>query len=276
MKILFITDLYPIVEDKTVPKALEDFALAFKEKGDDIFVVRPNFLLNSFIRGHKYLPECEITRNGIRIYNKNFVLPFLDSDISYLNDKFDVIISHMPSGHIYSSLINKKLNLPHISILHQSDYKVLNDFKYSFYFKNRLKKALKISTLIGARNEFLAKKLGANFVLPSFIEEEKIVKNKLLNKEKLKIITLSKLIKRKNINLVIEALSEVNFDFEYSIFGQGREQKKLEKLIKKYKLEDMLALREAGLSDQEIADNLGCDVRTVRSTLKQADQDDEI
>lgn len=45
---------------------------------------------------------------------------------------------------------------------------------------------------------------------------------------------------------------------------------------KKYKLEDMLALRDAGLSDQEIADNLGCDVRTVRSTLKQADSDDEI
>jgi hypothetical protein len=36
---------------------------------------------------------------------------------------------------------------------------------------------------------------------------------------------------------------------------------------KKYSLEDMLALRNAGLSDQEIADNLGCDIRTVRNTL---------
>ena len=40
---------------------------------------------------------------------------------------------------------------------------------------------------------------------------------------------------------------------------------------KKYTLEDMLALKDAGLSDQEIADNLGCDVRTVRKTLKEAE-----
>jgi DNA-binding CsgD family transcriptional regulator len=35
----------------------------------------------------------------------------------------------------------------------------------------------------------------------------------------------------------------------------------------------MLALRDAGLSDQEIADNLGCDVRTVRKTLKEIDDE---
>ena len=52
MKILFITDLYPIIEDKTIPKIVEDFALAFKEKNNDIFVIRPNFLLNSFLRKH--------------------------------------------------------------------------------------------------------------------------------------------------------------------------------------------------------------------------------
>ncbi|MBR3605704.1 MAG: glycosyltransferase family 4 protein, partial [Candidatus Gastranaerophilales bacterium] len=242
MKILFITDLYPIIEDKTIPKVLEDFALAFKERGDDVFVIRPNFLLNSYLRGHKYVSECEITRNGIRIYNKNFILPFLDNDISFLDSKFDLIISHMPSGHIYTSLINKKLNLPHISILHQSDYRILNDFKYSFYFKKRLLNALKSSTLIGARNKFLAEKLNTDFVLPSFIEEDKIVKNKEFKIDKLKLITLSKLIKRKNINLVIKALSKVDFDFEYSIFGQGKEQKNLEKLIKKYNLQEKIKI----------------------------------
>jgi hypothetical protein len=43
---------------------------------------------------------------------------------------------------------------------------------------------------------------------------------------------------------------------------------------KKYSPDDMLALREQGLSLQEIADNLGCNVKTVQRTL--ADSDDEI
>ena len=242
MKILFITDLYPIIDDKTIPKIVEDFAIGFKNLGNDVFVIRPNFLLNSYLRRHKYVPECEITRNGIRIYNKNFILPFLDSNIDYLAEKFDLIISHMPSGHIYADLINKKLKLPHISIVHQSDYHVLNNFKYRFYFKKRLMRSLKNSTLTGARNKFLAQKFNADFILPSFINKEKIIQYKEFKTNKLRLITLSKLIKRKNIDLVIKALSKINFDFEYSIFGEGKEQKYLENLIKKNNLENKIKI----------------------------------
>ena len=45
---------------------------------------------------------------------------------------------------------------------------------------------------------------------------------------------------------------------------------------KKYNIDDMLALRDQGLSLQDIADNLGCSVKTVRRTLAEADSDDEI
>ena len=43
---------------------------------------------------------------------------------------------------------------------------------------------------------------------------------------------------------------------------------------KKFNLTDMIALRDLGHSEQEIANKLGCDVRTVKRTL--ADSDDEI
>lgn len=43
---------------------------------------------------------------------------------------------------------------------------------------------------------------------------------------------------------------------------------------KKYSIDDMLALRDQGLSSQEIADNLGCSVKTVQRAL--ANADDEI
>ena len=44
---------------------------------------------------------------------------------------------------------------------------------------------------------------------------------------------------------------------------------------KKYSEETMLELREAGLSNQEIADNLGCNVLTVERTISK-EPDDEI
>jgi hypothetical protein len=43
---------------------------------------------------------------------------------------------------------------------------------------------------------------------------------------------------------------------------------------KKYSVEDMMVLRDQGLSLQEIADNLGCNVKTVQRAL--ANADDEI
>ena len=45
---------------------------------------------------------------------------------------------------------------------------------------------------------------------------------------------------------------------------------------KQYSAEDMMYLRNQGLSDQEIADNLGCNVKTVQRALAAADSDDEI
>lgn len=45
---------------------------------------------------------------------------------------------------------------------------------------------------------------------------------------------------------------------------------------KKYSVDDMLHLREQGLSPQDIADNLGCSVKTVQRALAAADADDEI
>ena len=44
----------------------------------------------------------------------------------------------------------------------------------------------------------------------------------------------------------------------------------------KYSVDDMLALRAQGLSNQDIADNLGCSVKTVQRALAVADADDEI
>ena len=43
---------------------------------------------------------------------------------------------------------------------------------------------------------------------------------------------------------------------------------------KKYSPEEIRALKDKGLSEQQIADKLGCDVRTVRKTLKTTNEED--
>lgn len=45
---------------------------------------------------------------------------------------------------------------------------------------------------------------------------------------------------------------------------------------KKYSVEDMIDLRSKGLSLQDIADNLGCSVKTVQRALAAVDADDDI
>lgn len=237
-KILLITDLYPIECEQTIPLAIEDFALALKDFGYEITVIRPNFLINTLIRKHKIYKQGIYQRNHIKIYNRNFVTPFIFNNF-VPEEQFDLIISHMPSGNIYSDLLNKKLKLPHISIVHNSDFRVLSDIKYSLYFKNRLFSALKNSNLIGARNSTLAEKMKTDFILPSFIDKKFIVEKKEAN-EKLKIITISRLIKRKNIDMVIKSLSKLNCDFIYNIYGDGDNRKNLQKLAKKYNLQNKI------------------------------------
>lgn len=242
IRILLITDLYPIDDnDKTIPLAIENFTLALKEFDIETEVIRPNFILNALIRKHKIYKQDVFYRNDIKIYNRNFLLPFIYDNFKPSNN-FDLIISHMPSGNIYADLLNQKLKLPRISIVHQSDYTVLTDFKYSFYFRKKLKKALKNSSIIGARNSTLAQKLKTNFILPSFVDKKFVLSQKT-PKEKLKIITISKLIKRKNILMVLKALSSLNQDFEYEIYGEGKEKKRLTKFIKQYNLEYKVKLK---------------------------------
>ena len=244
MKILIVSDLYPLIVDSTIPSVVEGFALAFKKRVEKVVIIRPNFLLNTFIRKHKIIKSGEYLRNGIKIYNRNFILPFIFEDEDFISNfkDFDLIISHMPSGHIYADLLNKRLNLPHIAIVHQSDFEVITSFKYCLYFKKRLKKALYNCSSLGARNKFLAEYFNCDFILPSFVYEKNIIKTKIFKNKKIKFITLSKLIKRKNINLVIEALKSVDFDFEYDIYGEGRQKNELQNLILKLNLQDKIKI----------------------------------
>lgn len=232
MKILFITDLYPVQEnEKTTPRTLYDFVQGFRSLGHYVDVIKPNFILNSFIR-RKPFYKTGLYNN---IYNINYWTPFWFNVKRKLNQKldYDIVIAHMPSGILFAD----KLKIPFIAGIHNSDLTVLTSPLYKLHFKNRLLKALKNAKGIACRSEVIKKKLlnlypefgQKTFTAPSGVDESIIRENLQPLHSPVKVLTCANFMKRKNIDKVILALKNLE-GFELTVIGDGSLRKNLEKL----------------------------------------------
>ena len=247
MKILIVTDLYPLNEQhRGIPRAIENFALALKDLGHKIYVLRADLILNSLLRGRKPYKQGVYNFSGIEIYNQNFISPF------YFNpktpDDFDVIISHMPSGTLCAQKIKKKFKKPFMAVAHASDIEVLK--KYKIYFSSALKKALKYADTVAARSFWIRDEL-KNYIdreiapAPSGIKKEEVLNEdfalkKFDNLDEIKIVCTSSFIERKNLMSLIEAVNELcDLNVSLKIFGSGRLEKKLKAAAKSRKIEFM-------------------------------------
>ncbi len=252
MKILLVTDLYPINEED-ISRVLFYFVREWQNQGHEVEVIRPNFIFNTKIRGRKIIKEKIYQEYGTKIYNINFITPFwfnvrkkLPSDFSLNN--YDVMISHMPSGALMALRLLEKENIKYICAVHASDIVVLKNIKYSVYFSQKLKQAYKKAYKIAARSPVLQQKIeqtipeiqDKTFVAYSGINKPpKDIDNEVsFNYKTLKICTASSLIKRKNIDIIIKALANLNCNFIFSIIGEGTEQIKLKKSAKKLGIEN--------------------------------------
>lgn len=233
MRILVITDLYPIEEIEThTPRTIQAFVKSWESMGHEVRIIKPNFLLNSFLRKKPYY------KDGIygQVENINYFLPFIGDIKKKIKTLFapDVVVAHMPSGLIFAN----KLGLNFCAAVHASDIEVLNNPVYRIYFKTELEKAYKNAKCIACRSYVLKEKFlrlfpqyeRKTFVAPSGIEAEKIIQREWKEKETLKVLTCGQFIKRKNIDKVIKACE--NFDnIELTVIGSGK--LKLEKISKK-------------------------------------------
>ncbi len=259
MKILFVTDLFPIANNNE-PKTLSYFVNNWKQFGHDIDVIRPNFLLNSFLRNKKILKEGVFHENDVRILNLNFITPFWFNVKNKLPecfnvDDYDVVVSHMPSGALFANKLIKKSKIPFVCSVHASDIEVLTKPLYKFYFASKLKKAYKRADLLSPRSYVLEKKITSilkykkqkpivaysgiedEFIEPVGLSLEKI--DDLNRHRVLRIVTVASLIKRKNIDVVLKALSKLDdVNWNYTVIGAGKELYNLVQLAKKLKISD--------------------------------------
>lgn len=250
MKILFVTDLYPIGDEK-IAKALFYFVQEWQKQGHEVEVIRANFISNTLIRGRKIKTEKIYYENNTKIYNINFHTPFLFNVYNKLPKNFslkhyDVLISHMPCGALMAQKLLKKENIKYVCAVHASDIVVLKSLKY-LPFRNKLITTYKNADKIAARSPILKEKIESlipetknkTFVAYSGIDENIISEEiKPFNKEKIELITVASLIKRKNIDIIIKTLKLLDNKHHLTIIGDGNKRRKLEKLTKKLHLEN--------------------------------------
>lgn len=265
MNILFITDLYPVKSDeKTTPRTLLAFVEEWKKMGHNVDILKPNFILNSFLRGKPFYKSGQYED----VFNVNYWTPFLGNVKSKLPNlpKYDIVVAHMPSGILFAD----KLGLPFVAGIHNSDIEVLTNPLYKIHFKPRLEKALKNAKAIACRSFVLQDKLlklypefeEKTFVAPSGIDKKAAMFLNAKQNEKhsadtnfsrftshislssdmnhplltthhspIKVLTCAHFKKRKNIDKVIKACKGLEC-FELTVIGDGKERKKLEKIDK--------------------------------------------
>lgn len=240
MKILLITDLYPIKDSEVnTPRTLLNFVTEWQKLGHQVKIIKPNFILNSFIRKKPFYK----TGWYEDVYNVNYWMPFMGNIKNKLKEFYekdfqpDIVIAHMPSGIIFAD----KLGIPFVAGVHCSDITVLTKSIYKIYFKSKLEKALNSAYKIACRSFVLQNKLTSlypdllpkTFVAPSGVEENFIQTNisSEIDVNNLKIVTCANLIKRKNVDKIILGLKYIKPE-SLVIIGDGKERKYLEKLAK--------------------------------------------
>lgn len=254
MKILFITDLFPVKSGEiNTSKALYNFVIEWIKQGHSVDVIKPNFIFNSFLRGKPFYKTGFYELNEVKVFNVNYWTPFMfdikkkfgKKDKNYFTSNYDVIISHMPSGIIFANKLN--IDIPLICAVHRSDIEVLTNTIYKFYFRTQLKSAYKKSKKIACRSFVLQKefnKLMPEFATKTFVAASGIgqenkkndvrdgnfaLQNRINSQftTQVSLITCANLIKRKNIDKLILAVNELE-DFELKIIGDGKELKNLQ------------------------------------------------
>lgn len=264
MNILFITDLYPVKNsEKTTPRTLLNFVLEWEKAGHKVDVIKPNFILNSFLRSKPYYK----TEKYENVLNINYWTPFwfniknklfkankFSEPVQQQNEKiYDIVIAHMPSGILFAD----KLGLPFVAGIHNSDIEVLTKPLYKFHFKKRLENALKNAKAIACRSFVLRDKLlklypefeEKTFVAPSGIDEKYIIKTPATKESfqytnrPIKVLTCANFKKRKNIDKIIKACKGLK-SFDLTVIGDGKERKNLEKLDENVKFTGRLSNEE--------------------------------
>ncbi|MBN1149802.1 glycosyltransferase family 4 protein [candidate division WOR-3 bacterium] len=259
MKICFLTHNYPRYEGDYSGFFIKDLALSLSMRGHVIKVLTPHAEGSAFqekiagvdiirfVYGNKEDIAYTGNMHGL-ILNPSKLCQFLQYFKSSFSHTRRIIQScdvlhvnwMVPSGLIASLIPSKKK----IITLHGTDVRILSNSIFPFFAKNLLDRYLLTTTV----SDFLRDEInkwgysGEKLVVPMtgnldcFINFEKEIKTKPVN-----FLTVSRLSKQKNVEVVLKSmrlLKMENFEFKYTIVGDGEDRQRLENLSKSLSLGD--------------------------------------
>lgn len=243
MNILFITQLFPSDKDiNNTSEALREFVIEWAKKGHQIKVIRPYYSYEQ--EPYPQKTTFKIEANVLVEFVKPIRIPLLkfgyfnnERILENLTFKPDIVICHMYNSYFTFYKLAKILNVPLVVGIHMSDIRISKNIFHRFHqkliFRNASAFACRSIAIQNLFHELFPEYNQKTFVafsgLPQFYLNQKVDLNK---NKKIRIISVSWLIKRKQIDKVIKALDKMPADFqwEYVIIGTGKEEKSLKQL----------------------------------------------
>jgi len=169
-----------------------------------------------------------------------FPLPGELRKLTYLIKAADLLVSHMPNGGALASILSSKTGIPFVHCVHGTD---LLDIQF-------LRAVRSSSKGLFARSHAIAKQLKNKQIECEGICFSGISKDWVLNDlgqkkfDPCHLITVCDLIPLKNIDVVLFALAQLTseFDWTYTVIGDGPQRAALESMISDLGLEDRVSL----------------------------------
>jgi glycosyltransferase involved in cell wall biosynthesis len=135
--------------------------------------------------------------------------------------------------------LSKTYNIPYVLTTRN-----IHTVKINKYVSGNLKEASALVSL-----NFSLKALADEFNMESYLIPHGVdqdffeMGNHALKNDKLKIVTVSRLLDWKNIDKILISLSNLKFDFEYTIYGEGPEKIRLEQIVSSLGLNDKVEFK---------------------------------
>jgi glycosyltransferase involved in cell wall biosynthesis len=281
MNILFITQLFPFKRgDQYTSGPLREFIEEWGGMGHRVKVIRPHYGYEK--EAFPDQPEFKIGKNIDVEFIKPLRIPLLKLNYYSLSKVIhelpfhpDVVICHLYNSYFLFYRLARQLNVPLIIGIHMSDIRISkNRFHYW-----RQKQIFKHANGFAVRSHEILRKLKNRF--PEFKDKAFLALSGIPDRyvglnpknvnegDKIRIISVGSLIKRKQIDKVLMALSALDsVNWDYTIIGSGKEYDRLRHLSVSLGIQQRVNFKGHMERDQVIEEMLDAQIFILPSYME--------